>query len=1366
MAIGQSLFQYLRRQSKTKIAPSAYLLRNQLNENFHVPNLCNLVYLVCQGITPFNQDTWEYITELRAEINTSDDNGMAPLHLVGNLCSDVFPFAQPLARLLLELGGELEQRDRYGRTPLHYAVAKDHRKMVLFFLQEGADFYAETDEGQTVLHTAARYDSVKLITGLVEYFQQMENEEAEIQSIDSTWLARNNTLNNNINNNSNANNPLTSTNNKFAIGQDSIVYSEEFCQFRDKVDIKGRTALQIAALFDMTGAAEVLLKLGSNPAHRDVYGISCLIMMISRTPGVAKLALNKLMVLDKAARKRKFILSPLENLDESAIGDAQKEYAAMLSKSALKEIVTHNVLSLVTHPVIKRLLHRKWNAFGYRGQCIRMGVYFMFILTWTLGTLWAPGSTLSTYSDAGNGVWRLGIEVIGIIILVHYVWKEVWELNRARKAHVRWKKLRLAEIEEDMKYVPHDMTWPDYEFYRQQHRDVRLTIPLGEYFFDPWNYADWSSYILMTAATVLHVLNVVDGELAKRNDHVVMLSFALIVAWIKVLKFARAYETFGPFVVMLGKMSGDVVKFVFLYSVFLIPFTASFFMIFEETDVVGYKTFPDSMMSLFRMTVIDFDYGALETAQPQLAPLLVALWIFISGILFVNLFVAMMSTTFQIVYDNAKAVSYMQHAEAILGVEDDLPKRVKKIHIMELIRTASLENPEVEFYDDDEAEDEEDGIQSLRLEISADIKRVQEALEEGQKRQEQILDHLDQLHGSKDMHDRITNIERIHEKQLSANDTNRPNQPGAPAGKKPARSRSIFAAAAQKKAQNRKQANEGGDPRASRLNTLTDEQLTAHLCNIMQQMSPEGQPAEVAYAHPRASNHQFQGRQQLEDMPTTMPLYEQGRQSRSHSRSSSVGNGPTTAERGSAFRASLVGRLPRESLGRSPIERQLLSARAMSIERERSEATISRRNDSSVWDSLSSSLDDGPSNNKNNNDSYTEEYTNANLVPMTIIQSKDLAKMAKQEELENEPVQEVQVDIEDEEGPEDKEKDGPQLPASVQALLEDFTSESPDEDEKAKKKQEEKEDKEAKKKEAEDNAIKEEEDEKEKEKEKEAKQEPAKDQENENKPPNKRAIKAPYPPPSQPEEVQSPCTSLLGLPAEDETALDDEEARAKLDPIPKAPTEEYETVEMLAVPPAPPQSNPNQVHQNNFITPPPPPPPAPAPSGASPMVIVDPNTGQQISIDPLALLTQLQQHQSSSHPQVSPQQAPIRSAAAAAPLSMHIPRYHPSGGNNNPQNTPVTSSPLRPSPTQPSSRSGGGRLRRRRAAEMSSGMQTSSSSEGELDDDEDEYDDEGDGGRGRRGGGRGRRAGGGGGRRRGGGGKNAARIRLKKHSFG
>ena len=161
---------------------------------------------------------------------------------------------------------------------------------------------------------------------------------------------------------------------------------------------------------------------------------------------------------------------------------------------------------------------------------------------------------------------------------------------------------------------------------------------------------------------------------------------------------------------MIGKMLGDVLNFIFLYVVFLVPFAVAFFNIFGDFDdgIQDFENVAVTFMSLFRMTVIDLDYGVLRDRDPIMAPLLVFLWIFLSGILFINLFIAMMSNTFQNIADNSNSVAMMEHLEAVLSVQDLLNYEDLENHRKKIEDEASEEHPDVETFDDDEEENLKD----------------------------------------------------------------------------------------------------------------------------------------------------------------------------------------------------------------------------------------------------------------------------------------------------------------------------------------------------------------------------------------------------------------------------------------------------------------------------------------------------------------------------------------------------------------------------------------------------------------------------------------------------------------------------------
>ena len=135
---------------------------------------------------------------------------------------------------------------------------------------------------------------------------------------------------------------------------------------------------------------------------------------------------------------------------------------------------------------------------------------------------------------------------------------------------------------------------------------------------------------------------------------------------------------------MLGHILNDTTKFLFLFMEFYIPFIMAFWICFggatnasimegkgQSSD--GWKRFDDLAYSVWLITVVgDFDFQALLAVDPLMAQVLTGSCIALTGILLLNLFIALMSDTFQRVYDNAKANALLQAASAIQLYEGSL----------------------------------------------------------------------------------------------------------------------------------------------------------------------------------------------------------------------------------------------------------------------------------------------------------------------------------------------------------------------------------------------------------------------------------------------------------------------------------------------------------------------------------------------------------------------------------------------------------------------------------------------------------------------------------------------------------------------
>ncbi|OAF72092.1 hypothetical protein A3Q56_00136 [Intoshia linei] len=235
------------------------------------------------------------------------------------------------------------------------------------------------------------------------------------------------------------------------------------------------------------------------------------------------------------------------------------------------------------------------------------------------------------------------------------------------------------------------------------------------------NLLDWLVYLMLIICVMTHIIdvtahNIEVGKITRFNIR--FSACTLVFLWIRLMKFARAYSAVGPFIVMLGHMVKDFFRFMYLYMQFFIPYACAFWMIFggvkvleehvyntpilknQTVELNGWKNPAILMWTLFRITLVDeYNYDALSSVDSAMAAVMVISWIVISSIIFLNLFIALMSDSFQRVYDNARANAIMQKAITIVNIEENLNKK-KKERFKNIISTEY--GPEICDYDDDD----------------------------------------------------------------------------------------------------------------------------------------------------------------------------------------------------------------------------------------------------------------------------------------------------------------------------------------------------------------------------------------------------------------------------------------------------------------------------------------------------------------------------------------------------------------------------------------------------------------------------------------------------------------------------------------
>jgi hypothetical protein len=196
-----------------------------------------------------------------------------------------------------------------------------------------------------------------------------------------------------------------------------------------------------------------------------------------------------------------------------------------------------------------------------------------------------------------------------------------------------------------------------------------------QYFADSSNFLDILMVITLPVSFFMQRANqALGGDEDVALCAAWMLSIGLMVAWLNLLKFLRAFESFGPLYVMLMKMGKDISNFLILYVTVSIPFAVIFRMFFGRSASAesDFKSFGRSWYNTFAMTVGTYDPTAMAESAYFTGVILWLLWFFMSGVVLLNLFIAMMGATFGDAYDERDGIWALERANIISRAEENM----------------------------------------------------------------------------------------------------------------------------------------------------------------------------------------------------------------------------------------------------------------------------------------------------------------------------------------------------------------------------------------------------------------------------------------------------------------------------------------------------------------------------------------------------------------------------------------------------------------------------------------------------------------------------------------------------------------------
>ncbi|XP_041483954.1 transient receptor potential cation channel subfamily A member 1-like isoform X2 [Lytechinus variegatus] len=622
--------------------------------------------------------------------------------------------------LILNRGADINCTDKYGQTALHEISRTWDPDIAVFMIEKGSNVNQADLYGRTPLHVAAAVDFPEMIKVLLDNGAYLESLTEKEQQTPLHYAARNDAC----------------ESMRILLKKGADIHVRDY---------KGRTPLLLAAELDRSETSHLLLEMGARAYDVDRTGHTALQVMVTKMPAVAKEGLNQLYRCDRANRKQYYDLHLLEPLPL----DSGIEVPA---RTVLQSIVLYNQLELIMHPVCRQLIEVKWQKFGRTGAFKQLAFNLLFILMWTVLACSLKNPFEYTFPQ---DIWRLILEICGGILTIYQIVLELNEYSDSKKKFIAWRNWRITEIEKDFKFC--HPQWPqERQYLDQEVSDIKDQAP--SYFSDKWNLFDWLIYISLLIVTLLHVVDIFVNASGLSTATQNIFAIVIIFVWLRLMKSVRAFVRFGPFIVMLGLIASDFGTFLYLYGNFYVPYACAFWMTYGGNNgtIPSMMTVDQLMYSLFRITLVDeYDYEGMRQENVWMTYILLVSFLMISAILCINVLIAMLSNTFQRVYDNATAIAIMQQTKIILSIEDGLAKK-KKRKYFDYIRAFC--SPQSLYYDDDMTSEGGDDLKKMTFQIKDSLQELDEYI-----REEQHHAHNGNISS---LRSEIEEMKQSHEKEL------------------------------------------------------------------------------------------------------------------------------------------------------------------------------------------------------------------------------------------------------------------------------------------------------------------------------------------------------------------------------------------------------------------------------------------------------------------------------------------------------------------------------------------------------------------------------------------------------------------------
>ncbi|XP_048774117.2 transient receptor potential cation channel subfamily V member 5-like isoform X11 [Ostrea edulis] len=421
-------------------------------------------------------------------------------------------------------------------------------------------------------------------------------------------------------------------------------------------DTNGNTVMHMLVIHDRKDMFNLLLELGARLDIKNRQGLTPLTLAATLTrKEMYEHILEKIRQVCWIYGNVTCAGYPLKDIDTiSETGDINRN-------SALNLVVygTEDGHLDMMDGLIVELLKDKWKTFVGHRFYRRFAIFFVYFIIFMVAVILRPGSDLCPTQVASDNNTTVQTSSVSTESDSCYLIKACRTEDKVRFA------LEILLLIGAVWYIFIAMK----EIYHQGFRVFFITLKGAP------------AKALFLLSDVLVVLMLPGRALCQHEYEDIIVVFAILFTAPYFLFFCRGFKIVGPFVVMIYNMiAGDLLRWIIIYLVFIIGFSQAMYIIFLNIEGSPFNDPVEAIMCMFMMSLGEFgDYyeSFSQTNHPILAKIIFMIYMIMVTLLLVNMLIAMMGNTYQLVNETQKEW-FRQWAKIVLVVEQSVTTEIRR----------------------------------------------------------------------------------------------------------------------------------------------------------------------------------------------------------------------------------------------------------------------------------------------------------------------------------------------------------------------------------------------------------------------------------------------------------------------------------------------------------------------------------------------------------------------------------------------------------------------------------------------------------------------------------------------------------------